>query len=132
MFSAGLGAVVIRAVSNDVGEIASLFFNRIIAVCALVVFGALFLRSHLRSGVREGFPVKSIVLIGLGEFAGFLSFVVGVSGGVISLVATLASASPAVTVVLARAFLKETLSRSHWYGVVLVIAGILLLSIAST
>jgi drug/metabolite transporter (DMT)-like permease len=132
MLSAGLGAVLIRAVSNDVGEIASLFFNRVIAVLAVIIFGVLFLRSHLRSGTRDGFPVKSIVLIGLAEFAAFFSFVVGVSVGVVSLVATLSSASPAVTVVLAQTFLKERLSKSHKYAVVLVIVGILLLSIAST
>jgi uncharacterized membrane protein len=127
-----LGAVLIRAVSNNVGEIASLFFNRVIAVLAVIIFGALFLRSHLRSGTREGFPVKSIILIGLAEFAAFFSFVVGVSVGVVSLVATLSSASPVVTVVLAQTFLKERLNKSHRYAVVLVIAGILLLSIAST
>jgi drug/metabolite transporter (DMT)-like permease len=132
MLSAGSGAVLIRAVSNEVGEIASLFFNRIIAVCALMVVGALFLRSHLRSRTREEFPVKSIVLIGAAEFAAFFSFVVGVSGGMVSLVATVSSASPAVTVVLAQAFLKERLIKSHKYAVVLVIVGILLLSIAST
>jgi drug/metabolite transporter (DMT)-like permease len=132
MLSAGSGAVLIRAVSNEVGEIASLFFNRIIAVCALMVVGALFLRSHLRSRTREEFPVKSIILIGLAEFAAFFSFVVGVSGGMVSLVATVSSASPAVTVVLAQAFLKERLIRSHKYAVVLVLVGILLLSIAST
>jgi drug/metabolite transporter (DMT)-like permease len=132
MLSAGSGAVLIRAVSNEIGEIASLFFNRIITVCALMVVGALFLRSHLRSRTREEFPVKSIVLIGLAEFAGFFSFVFGVSGGMVSLVATVSSASPAVTVVLAQAFLKERLIRSHKYAVVLVLVGILLLSIAST
>jgi drug/metabolite transporter (DMT)-like permease len=132
MLSAGSGSVLIRIVSNDVGEIASLFFNRVIAVLAVIMVGALFLRSHLSSGTREGFPVKSIVLIGLAEFAAFFSFVVGVSTGVVSLVATVASASPAVTVVLAQAFLKERLIRSHWYAVVLVIVGILFLSIAST
>jgi drug/metabolite transporter (DMT)-like permease len=132
MLSAGSGAVLIRIVSNDVGEIASLFFNRVIAVLAVIMVGALFLRSHLSSGTREGFPVKSIVLIGLAEFAAFFSFVVGVSTGVVSLVATVASASPAVTVVLAQAFLKERLIRSHWYAVVLVIVGILFLSIVST
>jgi drug/metabolite transporter (DMT)-like permease len=132
MLSAGLGAVLIKLVSDDVGEISSLFFNRVIAVLTLAAVGALFLRSHLRSGVRGGFPVKSIVLIGLAEFAAFFSFVVGVSVGMVSLVATLSSASPAVTVVLAQAFLRERLVRVHKFAVVLVIVGILFLSITST
>jgi drug/metabolite transporter (DMT)-like permease len=131
MLSAGLGAVLIKLVSNDVGEIASLFFNRVIAVLAFMIVGALFLRSHLRLGVRE-FPAKSIILIGLAEFAAFFSFVVGVSVGMVSLVATLSSASPAVTVVLAQAFLKERVINVHKFAVALVIVGIIFLSIAST
>jgi drug/metabolite transporter (DMT)-like permease len=132
MFSAGVGAVVIRLVADEIGEIGSLFFNRIIAVFALVVVGALFLRSHLRLGVREGFPFKSIVLIGLTEFAAIFTFVVGVSVGMVSLVATLSSASPVVTVVLAQTFLRERLDKVHKLGVAAVIVGILLLSVVST
>jgi drug/metabolite transporter (DMT)-like permease len=50
----------------------------------------------------------------------------------VSLVATLSSASPVVTVVLAQTFLKERLDKLHKLAVVAVIAGILLLSVAST
>jgi transporter family protein len=132
MFSAGVGAVLIRLVADDVGEITSLFFNRVIAVLALVVMGVLFLRSQLRSRDHGGFPVKSIVLIGLTEFVAFFAFVFGVSAGMVSLVATLSSASPAVTVVLAQTFLRERLTKIHKVAVLAVIVGILLLSVAST
>ena len=132
MFSAGVGAVLIRLVADDVGEIASLFFNRVIAVLALVVVGALFLRSHLLSTGCGGFPVKSIVLIGLTEFVAIFTFVVGISVGMVSLVATLSSASPVVTVILAQTFLREKLGKVHKLAVLAVIAGILLLSVAST
>jgi uncharacterized membrane protein len=132
MFSAGVGAVLIKIVTDDIGEIGSLFFNRTIAVLALVVVGALFLRSHLRLGVGKGFPVMSIVLIGLTEFAAISTFVVGVSVGMVSLVATLSSASPVVTVILAQAFLRERLDTVHKLAVAAVIVGILFLSVAST
>ena len=132
MFSAGVGAVLIRLVADDAGEITSLFFNRLIAVLALVVMGVLFLRSQLRSRDHGEFPVKSIVLIGLTEFVAFFAFVVGVSTGMVSLVATLSSASPAVTVVLALTFLRERLTKIHKVAVLVVIAGILLLSAVST
>ena len=132
MFSAGVGAVLIRLVADDAGEITSLFFNRVIAVLALVVMGVLFLRSQLRSRDHGEFPVKSIVLIGLTEFVAFFAFVVGVSTGMVSLVATLSSASPAVTVVLAQTFLRERLTKIHKVAVLVVITGILLLSAVST
>jgi len=96
------------------------------------VMGVLFLRSQLRSRDHGEFPVKSIVLIGLTEFVAFFAFVVGVSTGMVSLVATLSSASPAVTVVLAQTFLRERLTKIHKVAVLVVIAGILLLSAVST
>jgi drug/metabolite transporter (DMT)-like permease len=132
MLSAGLNAVLIKLVSNDVGEIASLFFNRVITVLVFIVVGALLLRSHLRLRLGDELSVKSIIIIGLAEFAGFFAFVFGVSVGMVSLVSTLSSASPAVTVVLAQAFLKERLINVHKVAVALVIVGILFLSIAST
>jgi transporter family protein len=132
MFATGLGAVLIKLVSEDAGEIAALFFNRVLTVLTFATVGLLFLRSHFRPASHAGFPVKTIILIGLAEFAGFFFFVIGVSGGMVSLVATLSSASPAVTVVLAQAFLKERLARVQKFAAILVMAGILLLSVASS
>ena len=132
MFSAGVGSVLIKLVSEDIGGIAALFFNRLLAVVTLAVVGVIFIRNHPRSRANEGFPIKSIILIGLAEFAGFSSFVFGLDIGMVSLVTTLSSASPAVTVVLAQVFLRERLFKIQKFATVLVILGILLLSIAST
>jgi drug/metabolite transporter (DMT)-like permease len=132
MFSVGVGSVLIKLVSEDIGGIAALFFNRLLAVGTLAVLGVVFIRNRPRLRANEGFPVRSIVLIGLAEFAGFSSFVFGLAVGMVSLVTTLSSASPAVTVVLAQVFLRERLVRIQKFATVLVILGILLLSIAST
>jgi uncharacterized membrane protein len=92
----------------------------------------MYIRNHPRSRGNEGFPLRSIILIGLAEFAGFSSFVLGLDVGMVSLVTTLSSASPAVTVVLAQVFLRERLVQIQKFATVLVILGILFLSIAST
>jgi transporter family protein len=133
MLSAGLGVVLIKLVSEDIGEISTFFYNRVLTVLALVVVGSLLLRSHFRSRVHNGgFPVTSIILIGLAEFVGFFFFVFGVGVGMVSIVAPLSSASPAVTVVLAQTFLRERLAQIQKFAVILVVVGILLLSIVST
>jgi len=132
MFSAGVGSVLIKLVSDDIGGIAALFFNRLLAVVTLAVVGVMYIRNHPRSRANEGFPLRSIILIGLAEFAGFSSFVLGLDVGMVSLVTTLSSASPAVTVVLAQVFLRERLVQIQKFATVLVILGILFLSIAST
>jgi drug/metabolite transporter (DMT)-like permease len=133
MLSAGLGSVLIKLVSEDIGEISTFFYNRVLTVLALVVVGSLLFRSNFRSRAHNGgFPVKSIILVGLAEFVGFFSFVFGVGVGMVSIVAPLSSASPVVTVVLAQTFLRERLAQIQKFAVIQVIVGILLLSIAST
>jgi drug/metabolite transporter (DMT)-like permease len=132
MFATGLGAVLLKLVSENIGEIGALFFNRILMVLTFATVGLLFLRSHFRPANHVGFPFKTIILIGIAEFAAFFFFVIGVSGGMVSLVATLGSASPVVTVVLAQAFLKERLARVQKLAAILVMAGIVLLSVVST
>jgi uncharacterized membrane protein len=76
-------------------------------------------------------PLKTVVVVGLLEFVGYLAFIVGIGVGVVSIVAPISSASPTVTVLLAQVFLKERLAQIQKVAVVLVILGILLLSVAS-
>jgi uncharacterized membrane protein len=52
-----------------------------------------------------------------------------VSVGIVSIVVPVSSASPAVTILLAQAFLKEGLLQIQKLGILFVIFGILLLSI---
>jgi transporter family protein len=130
MLAAGLGSVLIKLVSVDIGEIATLFFNRVSVLLILLAIVP-FLRKPLPAKAHTGTHRKSIIVIGLAEFAGFFSFVLGVSIGMVSITAPLSSASPAVTVVLAQTFLGERLVQIQKMAVVLVVTGIILLSIAS-
>jgi uncharacterized membrane protein len=131
MLSAGLGSVLIKLVSEDLGAIATYLFSRFTVVLMLLMI-APFAGTLLLGESRGRKPIKSILIIGLAEFLGFFAFVVGLSVGVVAIVAPLSSTSPVLTVVLAQIFLREELVRIQKTGVVLVIAGIILLSILST
>jgi len=130
MLSIGLVSVLIKLVSVDIGEIATLFFSRVLTVLILFMTTP-FLPGSLLREVHGRAPIKSIIVIGLAEFVGFFAFVAGIGVGLVSIVAPLSSASPAVTVVLAQVFLGERLIHIQKMAVVMVIAGILLLSVAS-
>ncbi len=131
MLSAGLNFILIKLVSMDIGEIGTLFFNRIL-VTLILLFVIPFFGNPFSRNVQRKVSLKMIVTAGLTDFAGFFGFVVGVGVGIVSIIAPISSASPAVTVVLAQVFLKERLVRIQKVAVVSVILGISLLSILSS
>lgn len=130
MLFAGLNSILFKLASEDVGEVGTLFFNRILMTIVLLVTVS-FLRIPLLK-ISGRTPYKSVIAAGLTEFAGIVGFIVGVGVGIVSIVAPISSASPAVTVVLAQVFLGEDLTRLQKIAIALVIAGIVMISILSS
>jgi len=73
--------------------------------------------------------LKAIITTGLMEFMGFFGYIVDASVGLVSIATPVSSASPAVTILLAQAFLKEMLAQIQKVAVVFIILGIVLLPI---
>src|SRR5712691_8616572 len=69
-----------------------------------------------------------LALIGIGDMLGNLLFAAASSRGLVSIVSVLASLYPIVTVLLARAVLDERVARSQEAGVVLTLAGVVLIA----
>ena len=130
MLSAGFNSVLVKLVSMDIGGIGALFFNRVLVTLILLMLLPFF-RNSFSHHIGRRVSLKTIVMAGLTEFVGFFSFIVGVGVGIVSLIAPISSASPAVTVVLAQVFLKERLVPIQKVAVVSVILGIALLSALS-
>jgi drug/metabolite transporter (DMT)-like permease len=72
--------------------------------------------------------VASCAAVGAFDTGGNVLFAAASSRGLVSSVSVLASLYPVVTVLLARAVLKERVSRSQELGVVLTLAGVVLVS----
>ena len=129
MMAAGLNSILIKFLSYDIGEMGTLFFNRVLTTVILLAVFQLY-RNKFTRGTGGMISLKVIVATGLIEFVGYFAYIVGVSVGIVSIVAPVSSASPAVTILLAQAFLKEGLLQIQKLGILFVIFGILLLSIA--
>jgi drug/metabolite transporter (DMT)-like permease len=82
-------------------------------------------RMPVRSG-RAHLP--ALALIGLLDAGGNTLFAAASERGVVSVVSVLASLYPVITVMLARARLRERVHRSQEAGIVLALAGIVLVS----
>jgi drug/metabolite transporter (DMT)-like permease len=70
-----------------------------------------------------------LAAVGFLDTAAFVANNAGLHTGQVSVVSVLASLYGAVTVLLAWIFLREKLERSQWLGIVLIFAGIVLVSI---
>jgi uncharacterized membrane protein len=130
-FFAGLNAILIKLISVDIGQIGTLFFNRIVLTLILLIILPFF-ENQSPTNIHRTVPLNVIIAVGLAEFVGYLAFIVGLDIGFVSIVTPISSASPTVTVVLAQGFLKETLTQTQKISVVLVILGIILLSLMSS
>jgi uncharacterized membrane protein len=130
MFFSGLNALFLKLVSMDIGEVGTLFFSRIV-VTLILLMAIPFVGAPVRRDMCDKFPLKTVTVIGLSEFFGYVGYIVGIGVGVVSIVTPISSASPAVTVILAQVFLKEELIRLQKIAVALVIIGIVLLSVLS-
>ena len=78
-------------------------------------------------------PIGSVwwllAAVGFLDTAAFVANNAGLSTGQVSVVSVLASLYGAVTVLLAWIFLREKLERTQWLGIILIFAGIVLVSI---
>jgi drug/metabolite transporter (DMT)-like permease len=70
-----------------------------------------------------------LAAVGFLDTAAFVANNAGLHTGQVSVVSVLASLYGAVTVLLAWIFLREKLERSQWFGIILIFAGIVLVSI---
>ena len=97
------------------------------AVSACVVLGYFVAAGkHLEMTAKA---VPALVTVGVLLTAATTLYTVAATIGLLSVVAVLGSLSPAVTTALAVAFLHERLGRRQWVGIVVVFAGVVLLTI---
>ncbi len=121
----GADFVVIDLMVSEIGWFLPIFFIGIITAFFLLTY----------SGISKkdiSFPknvVLFIILVGILDTAAYLSYSTGVTSEYASIVAPIAAASPAVSIILAKIFFKEKIHLNQDIGIVSVLAGLILLSI---
>ena len=123
MLGFGFYFVLLHQASGDDYLWPALLFR--ITSTSIVWAGVLANRTPVRSGYAH-LPV--LALIGLLDAGGNTLFAAASRHGVVSVVSVLASLYPVITVLLARARLRERVHRSQEAGIVLALAGIVLVS----
>jgi drug/metabolite transporter (DMT)-like permease len=95
------------------------------SVLALLVLGLAF-RSRIKVG-RADLP--SLFAVGVLDVLADVFFAFATTIGLLSIVSILSSLYPVATVILARIVLKERMARLQQFGIVMALAGVLLISI---
>ena len=109
-----------------VGGVVSVWVIRLTTLSTLLLVG-------LPSGKALPLPRGSVwwllLLTGLTDTSAFVANNTGLGSGHVAVVSVLASLYGAVTVLLARIFLRERMDRSQWFGIFLIFVGIVLVSL---
>jgi drug/metabolite transporter (DMT)-like permease len=109
------------------GELQTLWLGRIIALITMLPF---FLATRTAPGVpARWWPV--LCLQGILDFGGLLFLFLGSRGDFVEITAVIGSLFGAVTVILARVFLKEHMSMFQWGGIILIFLGVASLTVAA-
>ncbi len=126
--SAALGFAVTVAAAQEAaliyGEMQTVWLSRIVGV---IVCAALFLVVR----ERPSLPLRwwpYIAAQGLLDGGAYVALLAGSEGPRATIAVVIASAFSAVTILLARVFLREAISRNQWLGIAAIIAGVMVLS----
>jgi drug/metabolite transporter (DMT)-like permease len=125
MLAWGISFALIDVLIAEFGWFFPIFFLKVLGVFYALAYSGISRKSI-------AFPTNIIwflVLIGILEAAAFLSIGAGIGTDLTSIVVPIASAFPAVTIILARIYLKEILEFNQKLGVLAVLMGLVLLSI---
>jgi uncharacterized membrane protein len=109
-----------------IGSGGSVWVIRLTTLSALLLVG---LPTRRALPLPRGNLWWMLLVTGLMDTAAFVANNAGLGLGHVAVVAVLASLYGAVTVLLARIFLRERMERSQWLGILLIFAGIVLVSL---
>ena len=130
---AGFFLGVDRAHQLGAGPWWTLATSRTTSLCCIALLSVVLLalrRAPSLSGTRAVLPL--LVVSAFGDTGGNLFFVLSRSETTLAISVVLSSLYPVSTVILARLFLHERLSRAALVGVVLAVCGVVLIGIGST
>jgi drug/metabolite transporter (DMT)-like permease len=122
----GLSFFALRYVVGPLGSVFPVFISRVTSM-TLIFIGSRALSKPLEP--PRG-ALHFVAAIALFDSAAFVLYNLGVATALTAVVAVLSSLYSAVTVVLAFIFLRERLSRMQWTAVVVILAGVGLVSSA--
>jgi len=124
-FAYGTNFVLIDVLVSEIG-----WFLSILMIETIVVFILILYSGATKSDVS--FPKKVfpfVILVGILDATAYLSYGIGVTSDLGSVVAPIAASSPAISILLSKIFFKEDLEINQKIGILSVVSALVLLAI---
>lgn len=112
-------------VTPHLGGVMAVWASRLVAPLVVLAL-SLFFGQSLRRPTRSAWPW--VIALGVLDSAAYIFYNLGLQSAQSGIVAVISSLFSAVTVVLARLFLREKLAANQWLGLVLIFMGVGLVS----
>jgi drug/metabolite transporter (DMT)-like permease len=127
MVAWGISYALLKPITSEVGPVLALFLLKILAVAALFSWTTV-------TKTKVSFPAKMIFLFlavaGLLDFSAYLAFNFSLNTQYVSVVSAIVATAPAITIALAYVFLKERIVRNQKLGIIAILVGLVLISLA--
>ena len=128
MFIVGVAVCIVKPLVQGVGPVLATIMPMLVS-SLLTGIWAIKMEIPLNFSFNNG--LKNVSIAGILDSGGFLCISMGFVLAPVFIVTPISAASPMVTIFLARIFIKERISKLQSLGVVLTIAGVIILSAAS-
>jgi drug/metabolite transporter (DMT)-like permease len=125
-FGFGVGGFILAYLSRELGWVLGLWGSRCAQMAAFVALGLL-RRKELRGRLSVGPYLFGALVIGAADLLGVLAYAIGAERGFVSIVFVASAVFPILAVGLSVAFLSERPVPNQYVGVILVVAGLVLL-----
>lgn len=125
----GLAGFFVKFIVNELGPFYSVVLTRLVTIVLIFIFATKISTKNTKHVKFEGKFIWLLFLVGLFDAIGYLSFNFGLLVGLVSIVSAVTSAIPFVVVLLAYFFLRERLDVNQYFGILLIMAGFVGLSL---
>ena len=125
MIALGVYLTLIDMLVEELNWFVALFLIKMVTVFCFLTYAGMV-------KIKMTFPKKVwifIILIGIFEAIGTLSYMAGISTEHTAVIAPIIATSPMITILLARIFFKEILDLNQKYGIAFVLMGLVLLAL---
>jgi drug/metabolite transporter (DMT)-like permease len=126
MLAWGSQVVFISALVGDLGW----FMPTLLIKFALIPISFIYAKASKQDLKLSKKSIPPLIAVGALESIGFLAISYGINSAYASIVAPVSAAFPLVTILLARIFFREIMEINQKIGAAMIIAGIILLSVA--
>lgn len=127
----GIGGFTLAKLSQDLGWQLGLWSSRVSQLVAFVALGLILRRSQLAGRFEARAAAIAAVTVGGADLIGVLGFSIGAEAGFVTPVLIASAVFPLIAVALSVAFLHERPVPNQYAGVLLVVAGLLLVGLGS-